>query len=111
MKISFYFKDLSKKDKVKMQIGFFKAVFDRQRNYVAMLTPILLAGLYGTKMKAFIIFVASHYWFLFIPAWIGLIFFDMFYLLPGEQIFYAKSNKLFMEMYSGIKNGKGEQHE
>ena len=101
-----YFKDLSPKEKTGVITGFLKAVLDRQQRYIALTTPILLAGLYGEKFKAFLIHLVSSYWFLMIPIWIAFVFFDMFVLLPGEQLFYAKSNKILMEMHSGIKKDR-----
>ena len=107
MKIKDYFKDLSKAEKRKMIFGFLRVAFERQRGYAAWATPILLAGLYGSKIKIFIVNFVSTYWFLLIPLWFIGVFFDMFVLLPGEQVFYAKSNKILMEMHEGIKtNGQ-----
>jgi hypothetical protein len=91
---------LTKNEKAKFAFGFFRVAFERQRGYAAWATPILLAGLYG---KEKIIHFIQTYWYL-IPLWIGWIFFDMLVLLPGEQIFYAKSNRLFMDIHRDIKH-------
>jgi len=98
-----YVSELSPEDRTKMFFGFIRVAFERQRGYMAWATPILLAGLYGTKIKTWIIQFVSEYWIIFIPLWILFIFFDMFILLPGEQIFYSKSNKIIMNIYNKTK--------
>ena len=103
MKLINYFSGLSSKDRTKMIFGFIRVAFERQRGYMAWATPILLIGLYGTKIKVWIIHFVSNYWIIFIPLWILFIFFDMFILLPGEQMFYSKSNKIIMNIYNKTK--------
>lgn len=102
MKVWNYYKTLSSKERAGVITGFMKAVLDRQQRYISLTTPVLLAGLYG---KEKVIHFIQTYWYI-IPLWIMFVFFDIFVLLPGEQLFYAKSNKILMEMHSDLKNGK-----
>lgn len=88
-----------------MIIGFINVTFNRQRSYMAWSTPLLLAGLYGTKIKTMIIHFFTTYWILLIILWVIFIFIDMFIILPGEQLFMSKSNKIIMEIH-GKKNNQ-----
>ena len=109
MKMKLYLKGLSAIEKRKMAMGFIRVAFERQRGYMAWATPILLVGLYGDKSKEFVVSLVTNLWFwiVMIPIWVVFIFFDMFVMLPGEQLFYAKSNRIIMDLHDDIaKNNK-----
>ena len=103
------FKQLeSAKDRIKFITGFGRIVQQRQQHYLALMTPILLAGLYG---KEKVIYFITTYWYL-IPLWLFWVMFDILVLLPGEQLFYSSSNKLFMDIHKDRKNKRnGKTHE
>ncbi|MFX0181959.1 MAG: hypothetical protein ACFE95_02655 [Candidatus Hodarchaeota archaeon] len=91
----------SNKDKVRFIVGFLRIVQWRQQSYLSLVTPILVAGLYG---KEKIIYFIQHYWYI-VPIWLLWIVFDILILFPGEQLFTSSSNKLFMDIH------KGKNHE
>lgn len=99
-------KDSPPKERVGIITGFLKAAWDRQQRWLSLIIGAsTFGGVYSESFKQFVLNIIGNYWFLLIPFWIAFICFDMRVLLPGEQVFYSKSNRLFMEMHSGIKNG------
>lgn len=89
-----------------MFFGFIVVSFERQRRYIAALTPILLAGLYQDDLKKLIGYFFTNYWFVLIPLGVFFVCLDMFVLLPGEQLFYSKSNKVLMDVYNNTEDTK-----
>lgn len=98
-----YISELNRKEKSQMFFGFMRVSFERQRGYAAWLTPILLAGLYQNDLKIYITKFFSNYWYVIIPIWFVFVVFDMFVFLPGEQLFYSKSNKIIMDLHDSRK--------
>lgn len=90
----------SKKDKIRFVVGFLRIVQWRQQAYLSIVTPFLVAGLYG---KEKVIHFIQHYWYV-IPIWLLWIIFDILILLPGEQLFTSASNKLFMDIHKDRKH-------
>jgi len=101
-------KDCKPDEKFGVITGMLKAAWDRQQRWLSLIIGAsTFGGVYSESFKQFILNVIGNYWFLLIPLWLIFICFDMFVLLPGEQVFYSKSNRLFMEMHEGIKtNGQ-----
>lgn len=97
----------SNKDKIKFLAGFLRIVQWRQQSYLAIITPVLVAGLYG-KEKVF--YFIQHYWYV-IPIWLLWVVFDILILFPGEQLFASASNKFLMDIHKNNKDKKygGEQ--
>ena len=95
-------------DKVRFIIGLSVVEFNRQRSYATIMTPLLVAGLY--KKDSVIRFISTHTYLLWyiIPAWLLWSLFDILILLPGEQLFYSSSNKLFMDIH---RNNKEENED
>jgi len=87
------------KDKIRFFVGFLRIVQWRQQSYLSLITPLLVAGLYG---KEKIIYFIQHYWYI-IPIWLLWIIFDILVLFPGEQLFTSSSNKLFMDIHKDIR--------
>ena len=94
---------IQKFDSIDEFFGFLSIEFTRQRNYIALLTPILLGGLYSKSLRITLIKIISGYWYFAIPLWILFTLFDLFVLIPGEQTFMHKRSKI---LNRAIKNNK-----
>jgi len=94
---------IQKIDTIGEFFGFLSIEFTRQRNYIALLTPILVGGLYSESLRVTLVKIISGYWYYAIPLWILFILFDLFVLIPGEQTFMHKRSKI---LNRAIKNNK-----
>ena len=94
---------IQKIDTIGEFFGFLSIEFTRQRNYIALLTPILLGGLYSKSLKEIIIKVFTEYWYFAVPVWLVFTLFDLFVLIPGEQTFMHKRSKI---LNRAIKNNE-----
>jgi len=101
-------KDCSPDEKFGVITGMLKAAWDRQQRWLSLIISIsIFGGVYSNNFKLLVLNIIKNYWYLLLPVWVVFICFDMFVLLPGEQMFYSKSNRLFMEMHEGVKtNGQ-----
>lgn len=87
--------------------GFLSIEFTRQRTWIALLTPILLGGLYSKSLKEIIIKIFTEYWYFAIPVWFAWTLFDLFVLIPGEQTFMHKRSKILNQAIKNNKNVGG----
>jgi hypothetical protein len=82
----------NKKAKVKMNIGKFKAIMDRQRNYLAFINFLMIGYLFLQK-------TGFHWWYLLIiPAWIVFSYLDIRFIWPQELDYSHRKSPVMREL-------------